>query len=54
MTMVYDLLRPERLPHDTTTVRFEFTVQPKIYWLVMGGEQPELAITTQVARWTWL
>jgi DNA-binding HxlR family transcriptional regulator len=42
MTMVYDLLRLDRLPHDTTTVRFEFTIQPKIYWLVMGGEHPEL------------
>jgi DNA-binding HxlR family transcriptional regulator len=42
MTMVYDLLRPDRLPHTPTTVRFEFTVQPKIYWLVMGESQPEL------------
>ena len=24
------------------TVRFEFTQHPKIYWLVLGGEQPEL------------
>ena len=42
MTMVYDLLRPERLPKTPTTVRFEFTLQPKIYWLLMGGERPEL------------
>ena len=42
MTMVYDLLRPDRLPRTPTTVRFEFTVQPKVYWLVMGGERPEL------------
>jgi DNA-binding HxlR family transcriptional regulator len=42
MTMVYDLLRPERLPKTPTTVRFEFTLQPKIYWLLMGGDRPEL------------
>ncbi len=23
-------------------MRFEFTEHPKIYWLVLGGEQPEL------------
>jgi hypothetical protein len=42
MTMVYDLLRPEKLPKFQTTVRFEFTVNPKMYWLLVGGEQPEL------------
>jgi DNA-binding HxlR family transcriptional regulator len=42
MTMVYDLLRLDRLPRRPTTVRFEFTVNPKIYWLVMGGDRPEL------------
>jgi DNA-binding HxlR family transcriptional regulator len=42
MTTVYDLLRLEKLPQEPTTVRFEFTVDPKIYWLVMGGERPEL------------
>ena len=42
MTMVYDLLRLDRLPKSPTTVRFEFRLQPKMYWLVMGGEHPEL------------
>jgi DNA-binding HxlR family transcriptional regulator len=42
MTMTYDLLRLERLPTTPTTVRFEFTVDPKIYWLVIGGDRPEL------------
>jgi DNA-binding HxlR family transcriptional regulator len=42
MTMVYDLLRPEALPKSQTTVRFEFTLNPKIYWLLIGAEQPEL------------
>jgi len=42
MTMTYDLLRLDKLPTTPTTVRFEFTVDPKIYWLVMGGERPEL------------
>lgn len=42
MTMVYDLLRLDRLPETPTTVRFEFTIDPKIYWLVMGGDRPEL------------
>jgi DNA-binding HxlR family transcriptional regulator len=42
MQTVYDLLRLDRLPHTPTTVRFEFTIHPKIYWLVMGNEQPEL------------
>jgi DNA-binding HxlR family transcriptional regulator len=42
MTTVYDLLRLDRLPQTPTTVRFEFTENPKIYWLVMGGDRPEL------------
>jgi DNA-binding HxlR family transcriptional regulator len=42
MTTVYDLLRLDRLPTAPTTIRFEFTVDPKIYWLVTGGERPEL------------
>ena len=29
-------------PRTPLTVRFEFTEHPKIYWLVLGGEQPEL------------
>ena len=36
------LLRLDRLPATPVTVRFEFTTQPKIYWLVMDGPQPEL------------
>jgi len=39
---VHALLRLDRLPRSPTTVRFEFTIQPKIYWLVIEGEQPEL------------
>lgn len=42
MQTVHSLLIPERLPHSPTTVRFEFTLQPKSYWLVIDGEQPEL------------
>jgi DNA-binding HxlR family transcriptional regulator len=42
MLMVYDLLRVDRLPKSPTTIRFEFTIDPKTYWLVTGGEQPEL------------
>lgn len=42
MQTVYDLLRTDRLPHTPTTVRFEFTIHPKIYWLVIEGEHPEL------------
>jgi DNA-binding HxlR family transcriptional regulator len=42
MQTVHAILRPERLPHHAVTVRFEFTVRPKIYWLVIDGPQPEL------------
>jgi len=42
MQTVHALLRIDRLPRAPTTVRFEFTLQPKIYWLVFDGEQPEL------------
>jgi DNA-binding HxlR family transcriptional regulator len=45
MTTVYDLLRPEKLPKTQTTVRFEFTLDAKQYWLLMGGDNgdhPEL------------
>src|SRR3970282_884426 len=41
MQTVYDLLRPDRLPNTPTTVRFEFTIHPKIYWLVIDGHHPE-------------
>lgn len=42
MLTVHSLLRRDRLPHDPTTVRFEFMRQPKIYWLLMEGETAEL------------
>ena len=36
------MLQVDRLPAPPVTVRFEFTGAPKIYWLVLDGEQPEL------------
>lgn len=42
MQTVHSLLRPERLPHRPVTVRFEFTGDAKIYWLVIDGPRPEL------------
>ena len=42
MQTVHAVLRLDRLPTTPLTVRFEFTEHPKIYWLVLGGEQPEL------------
>lgn len=42
MQTLHAVLRLDRLPTTPLTVRFEFTEQPKIYWLVLGGEQPEL------------
>jgi DNA-binding HxlR family transcriptional regulator len=42
MQTVHSLLRLDRLPQSPTTVRFEFTVQPKIYWLVLDRDHPEL------------
>ena len=42
MQTVHSLLLPDRLPHDATTIRFEFTGDPKIYWLVIDGATPEL------------
>jgi DNA-binding HxlR family transcriptional regulator len=42
MQTVHAILRLDRLPPDPLTVRFEFTVHPKIYWLVLDHEQPEL------------
>jgi DNA-binding HxlR family transcriptional regulator len=42
MQTVHAILRLDRLPRTATTVRFEFTVQPKIYWLILDGDQPEL------------
>lgn len=35
MQTVHVLLRIDRLPRALVTVRFEFTVQPKIYWLIV-------------------
>lgn len=42
MMTVHSLLKPDRLPKTPTTVRFEFTSEPKIYWLVFDGQEPEL------------
>jgi DNA-binding HxlR family transcriptional regulator len=42
MQTVHSLLLPEKLPTRPVTVRFEFTGQLKIYWLVIDGPQPEL------------
>jgi DNA-binding HxlR family transcriptional regulator len=42
MMTTHAILRTERLPKSPTTVRFEFTRNPKIYWLVIDGPQPEL------------
>jgi DNA-binding HxlR family transcriptional regulator len=42
MTTVHSLLRTDRLPAGPVTVRFEFTHEPKMYWLVIDGPQPEL------------
>jgi DNA-binding HxlR family transcriptional regulator len=42
MLTVQSLLLPDRLPAYPVTVRFEFTQHPKIYWLVLDGDDPEL------------
>ena len=42
MLTVTQLIDPARMPPKPTTVRFEFTEHPKIYWLVMDGPEPEL------------
>ena len=42
MQTVHALLRLDRLPRTPLTVRFEFTAEPKIYWLVLDGDHPEL------------
>jgi DNA-binding HxlR family transcriptional regulator len=42
MQTVHAILRPDRVPTAPTTVRFEFVERPKVYWLVLGGQQPEL------------
>ena len=42
MQTVHSLLLPDRLPRHAVTVRFEFLTQPKTYWLVIDGPQPEL------------
>jgi DNA-binding HxlR family transcriptional regulator len=42
MQTVHAILLRDRLPQRPVTVRFEFTGQPKIYWLVIDGPEPEL------------
>jgi len=42
MMTVTAILDPKRLPAAPVTVRFEFLDDPKIYWLVLDGPQPEL------------
>jgi DNA-binding HxlR family transcriptional regulator len=42
MQTVHSLLLPEKLPPGPVTVRFEFTGEAKIYWLVIEGPHPEL------------
>jgi DNA-binding HxlR family transcriptional regulator len=42
MQTVHAILLRDRLPQGPVTVRFEFTGQPKIYWLVIDGPEPEL------------
>jgi DNA-binding HxlR family transcriptional regulator len=42
MQTVHELIQPERLPLAPVTVRFEFVHQPKVYWLVLEGQQSEL------------
>jgi hypothetical protein len=39
---VHAVLHRDRLRRTQLTVRFELTEHPKIYWLLLGGEQPEL------------
>jgi DNA-binding HxlR family transcriptional regulator len=42
MQTMLDVLRLDRMPPPPVTVRFEFTADPRIYWLVIDGEHPEL------------
>ncbi len=42
MQTVHSLLLPEKLPLGPVTIRFEFTGEAKIYWLVIEGPHPEL------------
>ncbi len=42
MQTVHSLLKPDRMPVGPLTVRFEFMLEPKIYWLVVDGDHPEL------------
>jgi DNA-binding HxlR family transcriptional regulator len=42
MQTVHSILVADRLPKYAVTVRFEFTGNPKIYWLVIDGPRPEL------------
>ena len=42
MQTVHAILVKDRLPAGPVTVRFEFLRNPKMYWLVIEGTQPEL------------
>jgi len=42
MQTMHEIIRPERLPRAPVTVRFEFRHEPKVYWLVLEGQQAEL------------
>jgi len=42
MQTVHAVLRVDHLPAPPVTVRFEFTGELKIYWLVVDGAHPEL------------
>ena len=42
MQTLHAILRLDHLPRTPVTVRFEFTTAPRIYWLVLAGDQAEL------------
>jgi DNA-binding HxlR family transcriptional regulator len=42
MLTLHAILKRDRLPRAPTTVRFEFAHEPKVYWLVLDGPEPEL------------
>ena len=42
MQTLHSLLIPAKLPAGPLVVRFEFTIEPKVYWLIFDGDQPEL------------
>ncbi len=55
MQTVHVVLRIDRLPRAPVTVRFEFTVQPKIYWLSRAdfAARSVTATSGSMARRTW-